>query len=936
MRGLRTKTNQVFSATSDNEYDVLAFTETWLNSNIHSSELFSHCMLVFRSDRNFIETGKTRGGGVLLAINNKLNSILLDTSAAVKDTPFIDIIGCKIIFNNVRCHVFCVYIPPKTNVNSYEIFFDNFSQLCSQLENILIVGDFNCSDFETTASTTHCSYYTNFVNFINLQQLNTVRNTQNVMLDLVLSNMLNCDVYRDTNPIVQEDLHHPSVGISISFRKEHFNNFPSSNISRSYNFHKANFNLLYSRLSDCDWSFLNEFTDVNLACKAFYEKVYSIFDVCVPRFTGKKHKFPSWYTPELRRNIALKNKYRKIFKKFKHPNDQIKFNTIRRLVKSQITRDFGKYTDDVSDRLRNEPQYFWQYVRMRKRQTRIPGILTYNNENLSNPLDIVEGFASYFQSVYISDDKSVQVKEDSISDSNNLIYPLINIDNITITDVEKALTQIKPKVSSGLDQIPCFVVKDCKAVFAGPLTYIFKLSLRTCTFPDEWKLVKISPILKSGDNTCIKNYRPISLMSVFSKVFEIVLHNMLFPLLKSIIVSNQHGFYPGRSTLTNLSCFSQYVADKLDTRHQVDCVYLDISKAFDRILHSRLISKLSYYGFSENIIKFFESYLFNRQQVVCYNGFNSKLFHQPTGVPQGSVLGPLLFLLYVNDITNHIGNKTLSYADDIKIFSTIDSINDCLTLQRDLLNIAERCNANGLELNLRKCKIVSYSRKKSKFLYDYSISDHIIERADSVKDLGVQFDKCLTFIDHIETITQSSFKTLGFIVRTCACFNNADAIKTLFQAFIRTKLEYCSLIWSTNYANQSISLEKVQRRCLKYMYNVKFGRFPSRGFDQAKLLIHNNMSTLENRRKISAVKFLFKILHGNVDCAELLSHIIFFVPRIQSRYHNMFLCPRAKTNVLINSPAYKMMKLANELDESCDIVQCNYTELINCAKSIFK
>ncbi|XP_063901358.1 uncharacterized protein LOC135120968 [Zophobas morio] len=137
---------------------------------------------------------------------------------------------------------------------------------------------------------------------------------------------------------------------------------------------------------------------------------------------------------------------------------------------------------------------------------------------------------------------------------------------------------------------------------------------------------------------------------------------------------------------------------------------------------------------------------------------------------------------------------------------TIDSINDCLTLQRDLLNIAERCNANGLELNLRKCKIVSYSRKK--------------KRADSVKDLGVQFDKCLTFIDHIETITQSSFKTLGFIVRTCACFNNADAIKTLFQAFIRTKLEYCSLIWSTNYANQSISLEKVQRRCLKYYYHI--------------------------------------------------------------------------------------------------------------------
>ena len=936
MRGLRTKTTQVFSATSDNEYDVLAFTETWLNANIYSSEIFSNNMLVFRSDRNYIDTAKTRGGGVLLAISNTFNSVLLDTSTLVQDTPYIDVVGCKISFNNVRYHVFCVYIPPKTTVNGYEIFFDNFSQLCFQLENLIIVGDFNCSNFETAASNTLYSFYSNFTSFANLQQLNKVRNAHNVVLDLVLSNIPNCDVYRDLNPIVQEDLYHPALGISISFRKDHVINFPSSSCSKTYNFRKANFNTLYSLLSDCNWSCLNEFTDVNLACKAFYEKLYTVFDVCVPKFSGQKHKFPSWYTPELRRNIALKNSYRRKFKKYRRFCDHSEFVKIRRLVKSQISRDFEKYTTDISNRLCKEPQYFWQYVRSKKSQTRIPGILTHNNTNFCNPSDIVEAFASYFQSVYTTDDESVQEGINNYSNINGSTFPSINIHHITPLDVEKALTELKPKMSSGLDQVPCFVAKDCKSVFTTPLTYIFNLSLRTCTFPNEWKLAKISPVLKSGDSMYINNYRPIALISVFSKVFELVIHNKLFPFLKCIITSNQHGFFPGRSTLTNLSCFTQYVASQLDTRRQVDCIYLDISKAFDRILHSKLLFKLSSYGFSENMIKFIETYLLNRQQVVCYNGFNSKFFHQSSGVPQGSVLGPLLFLLYVNDLTSPICNKTLLFADDLKIFRTINSVNDCLELQKDLETIANGCNANGLELNTLKCKVVSYSRKKSEILYNYIISGKIIERTDTVKDLGVQFDKRLTFSDHLDTIIQTSFKILGFIVRTCVCFNNNNTIKILYTALIRSKLEYCSIIWSTSYVTQSIRLESIQRRLLKYLYKGEFGRFPHRGFDQNELLTHFNLSKLENRRKISAVRIMFKLLHGKIDCPELLSQVSFYVPRIHSRQNNMFLCPKAKTNVLINSPMYKMMKLGNELVEICDLNMCSFNKLTECAKIIFK
>ena len=263
-------------------------------------------------------------------------------------------------------------------------------------------------------------------------------------------------------------------------------------------------------------------------------------------------------------------------------------------------------------------------------------------------------------------------------------------------------------------------------------------------------------------------------------------------------------------------------------------------------------------------------------------------------------------------------------------------MNDCLELQKDLETIANGCNANGLELNTLKCKVVSYSRKKSEILYNYIISGKIIERTDTVKDLGVQFDKRLTFSDHLDTIIQTSFKILGFIVRTCVCFNNNNTIKILYTALIRSKLEYCSIIWSTSYVTQSIRLESIQRRLLKYLYKGEFGRFPHRGFDQNELLTHFNLSKLENRRKISAVRIMFKLLHGKIDCPELLSQVSFYVPRIHSRQNNMFLCPKAKTNVLINSPMYKMMKLGNELVEICDLNMCSFNKLTECAKIIFK
>lgn len=186
--------------------------------------------------------------------------------------------------------------------------------------------------------------------------------------------------------------------------------------------------------------------------------------------------------------------------------------------------------------------------------------------------------------------------------------------------------------------------------------------------PKQWKKAYVCPIFKSGDITNVTNYRPISLLSNFAKVFETLLYKQLFSSLKCYISPQQHGFVEKRSTITNLACFSQYVSDSIDSRGQVDTIYTDFCKAFDQIDHFVLLDKLCRFGFSESLCKLFRSYLTDREQVVRYQNFFSKTIIPTSGVPQGSNLGPLLFLLFINDIVENITCEKLLFADDLKLF----------------------------------------------------------------------------------------------------------------------------------------------------------------------------------------------------------------------------------------------------------------------------
>ena len=414
----------------------------------------------------------------------------------------------------------------------------------------------------------------------------------------------------------------------------------------------------------------------------------------------------------------------------------------------------------------------------------------------------------------------------------------INIDCVTEIEIQNEITKLKNKMTSSLDLIPSFLIKDCSNVLIKPLLIIFNLALKTSTFPDTWKRAKICPVFKAGVSSIISNYRAIAILSNFAKVFEIVLYNRIYLPVSKRISLCQHGFMSHRSTVTNLAIFTQFASHAIDESGQVDVIYTDFSKAFDRIDHTILFSKLGSWGLSSSLLSFMQSYFTNREQFVSYNGFNSEPFITTSGVPQGPNLGPLLFLLFIDDITLTIDNSDkLLFADDLKIYKKITCSEDCLLLQNYINQIQRWCLNNRLHLNPSKCKVVTFTKKHSSIENLYFIDGMLLSRFNSTKDLGVVFDSKLSFIDHIHLKVTEATKMIGFIIRNCKMFTNIKPLKILYFSYVRSKLEYGSLIWYPYYINHKLALENVQRKFLKFLSFKIDSFYPERGIAQIHTFI---------------------------------------------------------------------------------------------------
>ena len=431
------------------------------------------------------------------------------------------------------------------------------------------------------------------------------------------------------------------------------------------------------------------------------------------------------------------------------------------------------------------------------------------------------------------------------------------INNITFTakGVEKLLRNLKPGKAAGPDNLPARVLKELHKEIAKPLANLFQQSYDTGTMPDDWRKAMITALYKKGNKQDPANYRPVSLTSIICKTMEHIMFSAIANHLEDnkILTFRQHGFRPGFSCVTQLITAVHDWASILEERGQCDVVLLDFSKAFDLVSHARLYIKLKNYGINGNTLSWIKAFLANRKQVVVVNGTSSQPANVTSGVPQGTVLGPLLFLIYINDIAKEIASDIRLFADDSILYRQVLTMEDHIILQRDLHRLEEWARTWKMKFNVKKCAVMSITNKRKPSTYNYLLDNENIPRVRSHDYLGIKVTDDLKWNLHYDHILKKAKQSLGMVRRNL--YSCSKEVKVhAYTTLVRPKLEYASETWSPQTSKYIKKLEMVQHAAARYCF-----RNYSRSQSVTELINRLQWDSLETRRKLADLKMFYKI-----------------------------------------------------------------------------
>ncbi|XP_055622344.1 uncharacterized protein LOC129765922 [Toxorhynchites rutilus septentrionalis] len=621
--GINTSLAKYATACSDGCYDIYAFTETWLNDNTISSQIFDSNYAVFRQDRSPSNSNKRSGGGVLLAIRSRYKSLLLSPPVSLT----VEQLWVSIEAGDSTLFICVVYIPPdrvKDNIliEKHLSSLDWIISLMGAKNSLTILGDFNLRDvrweqnthdfyFPTSDSSTGLAsrnlldaYRTS-----RLGQKSGVMNCNNRMLDLcfVSEEMCSsCSVIPAPAPLVKSCIHHPPLLISIDNCVQC--DYKDTTESIYYNFDKANFDEMNNFLSNVNWDEELANRDVNDAASTVSCIIIYAIDQFVPKRTNRVPLKPAWSNSKLKRlkkrkraalrehaklhTESTKTRYSKANLDYRRLNDQLHQAHLRQLQR----------------RLKSNPKRFWQYVNSQRKETGLPSTMTNGVVNAATIPDIAELFRKQFSSVFSNERTNSQ---DVAAASRNVPFSSFSSGPFTITRemVISAGSQLKSSRGSGPDGIPSLVLKRCLIALATPLANTFNLSLRSGDFPSCWKESYVFPIHKKGCKRTVSNYRGIAALSATSKLLELIILEELVQNFAHCISMDQHGFMSKRSTTTNLVQFTSYIIREIEQGHQVDAIYTDLSAAFDKMNHDIALAKYDRLGVQNDLLAWLSSYL---------------------------------------------------------------------------------------------------------------------------------------------------------------------------------------------------------------------------------------------------------------------------------------------------------------------------------------
>ncbi len=728
-----------------------------------------------------------------------------------------------------RLLVGCVYRSPNSDLVNNTKLISGLKKVCdgTNFTHLLICGDFNLPEInwidETTpANPNHqasvfmeCLRDCFLFQHVKLPTHQRAGQQANI-LDLILTN---------EEDMIDKIQHNAPLGKSahatlvFKFKYHNKNQAPKR---KKYKYDKGDYCSMKENMKEYNWEEDLESLTCEESWNIFSTRLKKEMDTFIPKTSSKTSRLgrPLWMTTKALQKVKKKNQSYKRYLETREGRDYLEYAKARNQAKGACRSAVKDFEKKIAREARDNPKAFFSYAKSKlKTRSSVPDLIKPDGAIASKDRDKAELLNNFFSSVFTHEDLT------NIPDfeKRNINHPSEDL-YITPDKVKKKLRKLKPNKSPGPDGIHPRVLVELVDELAEPLAIIMNKSLEEGVLPQAWKEAQVSPIFKKGSKSEPGNYRPVSLTSVICKVTESIIRDHVMEHLyrNELLTTCQHGFVEGRSCTTQLLECLDIWTSILDNGGQVDVLYLDFAKAFDKVAHQRLIKKLEGYGINKATTRWIQNFLSERKQKVVVNGEESSWADVISGVPQGSVLGPMLFVCYINDLPDVIHTMVRMFADDTKIFTDVSDTDNQEELQKDIERLDEWASEWQLTFNATKCKVMHLGNKNPQQTYKMKKDgiDVTLDTTTLEKDLGVHVDNQLKFDQHTEKQVNKANKILGLIRRSYT-FLDRDSTVTLYTSLIRPHLEYGHAVTYPRHEKECKLIEGVQRRATKMIPELR-------------------------------------------------------------------------------------------------------------------
>ena len=805
------------------------------------------------------------GRGIGVYIHNSICAYKVEITETFRESVKIRIK----LSNSDALNLVCIYRSPNSSTENNDNFLNDFKdQVVNSDSHQLILGDFNLNSIDWNEG--NCNENSNSFPFKFYEKSQDLFLHQHVkkhtrfranqtpsLIDLIFSNEVgmirNIEYQAPLWSTTSQSDHLVLVFEFVCYSET----VGSSN--EKFNYRKANFDHMRDLAKNTDWNEVLTGNSIDEVTKSFNDKINDMVKKCVPKSKVIQRKVgsrPVWMNNSGLKKIKKKHKSWQRYLNTKDGRDYQNYITARNETKSYLRKLNKDFEKDIAKNIKSDPKSFWKYVNSKTKTSIGINLLKDGDGNqIADNREKADLLNDFFSSIFTSEDENLP----NIFPQPKPTHPPFSFSEITREAIRKKIAKLKPSKSPGPDNIHPIMLKELIDHLIEPLHTIFNMSINEGKVPCEWKVANVTPIFKKGSRLLPNNYRPVSLTSIICKLIESCIRDQVMTYLKNydILVENQHGFRPSRSCVTQLLLIIDHWTKIIDNGGKIDNIYMDFSKAFDSVPHNRLLVKLQKYGFDMNSLNWFNSFLTDRKQRVCLSGEKSSWKTVSSGVPQGSVLGPILFLLYINDLAETTKCFVQIFADDTKLYSNVNRPDIAESLQSDINSTVDWSKTWQLPFNEKKCKVMHISKNIQPQTHDYYIqgeNEYVkLESVDEERDLGVLFNKTLSFRSHINGALSKANQMLGIIKRGFIYLDDTS-LTSVYKSIVRSHIEYANVIWRPHLKEDIRKIEKIQRRFTKNISSLSNLPYEER-------LRKLKLPSLEYRRSRADMIQTYKILH---------------------------------------------------------------------------